>query len=363
MRTPALSLIAAILAGCTLAAPLAAPGVAVAARGNPPGQSGAVAQDTGLGRVYVAQPVSATVLVLATRGMQLQTILKVPPAPSALAVDPTHHRLYVASDPAGTVSVFDDRSGRLLRRATIGGHPGGLALTGGGHALIVTDTVSGAVLRMPVLPALGAPAQVLSIGPDGTQNVLLAPQSTWARHQTLLWARGFQPDEPVDIYWGIHLLKRAAADRAGVVISRITIPAGAGTGPNLVIVMGQWSAHSDSTILRVVRTPPASKRKPASPKPHGGTLDVLHRLLAPHLVLTLPAVPAVGPLKSVSRIHVRPTLPAFPFLVVVLLASSILLARSGRARRRRPKREPKRPKGAPPRVAKKSPRPARAASS
>jgi hypothetical protein len=341
-----------LLACAWLTLPVAPMGAHAAAQVAPLDQTGAVAQDTALNRVYVAQPVGNMVLVLAAGNMSLRAVLKVPGSPAAIAVDPNRHRVYVASDPSGVISAFDGRTDRLLRRVTVGGHPAGLALTDRGTALLITDRATGAVQRMPVLPALGSPQQVLALGADdGAENVLLAPTSTWGGQQALVWSRGFQPHEPVVIYWGIHILKHLTADAAGFVVTHITVPASrtkSALGDHLVIVMGQQSMHSESTLLTVIPAPPPPKRVPHKPARHSSTDDALHRLLAPRLVLSVPRVSGPGPLKHLPTISAHPSVPAFPIVALLVLICCALIVHSGRRRRKRAKLAPPiQPKTAP----------------
>ena len=286
-------------------------GAPVAAQRSPQDQSGAVVQDGPLGRIYVAQPVANVVLVLSATNMSLLDALKVPAAPAALALDASRQRLYVASDAAGVISVFDARSNRLLQQRAIGGRPRGLALSARGAALIVTNATNGAVLRLRVLPTLGTPTPLISLSMDGPRDVLLAPEATWVGQRSLVWARGFQAGEPVDLYWGVQLLKRVVADKAGFVITKLTVPKGVGLGYHLVILMGRWSTRSESTLLNVLRTPPPPKSV-AKKAPRSSIFKSLNRLLTPRLVLKPRAQPRGAAQAPAASQHTSTGYPCLP---------------------------------------------------
>ena len=89
------------------------PGIrSVAAAGLPGGQSGAIAEDRQLGRLYVAQPASNVVFVLAASTMDVQAVLKIPPSPSAIVVDETSHRVYVGRAEIGAAWSKRSEEGR-----------------------------------------------------------------------------------------------------------------------------------------------------------------------------------------------------------------------------------------------------------
>lgn len=304
-----------------------------------PAQSGAIVQDTKTGLVFIAVPVGNSVMVLATAGMSMKAVLKVPPTPSALSLDPHLNRLYVSSDAAGVISVFDSRTFRLLEQRTIGGHPGGLALTAYGKILMVTDSVSGAVLRMTAEPKLGYPAQSATLGPDALP--LLAPSTLPSGASTLIWGRGFQANEAVDVYWGVNLLKRVLADSAGIVTTNVTVPKASDLGLHLLILIGQSSTHSASALVSVVHAAlPASKVLLKPKAPAHSIMDTVKTLLKPRVSISLAALPAIGPIKSFQ--HMKPVggIPVMPILIALVAATSVLLFNMGRKRRKRVKAAP-----------------------
>lgn len=330
-----------VILACALLALL--PGAALAAGSQ--GQAGAIGEDHGLGRLYLAPPASNVVFVMSASTMAVEVILKVPPSPAAIAVDSSRHRVYVASDAAGVISVFDGRTCRLLRTLPVGGHPGGLTLAAGGTALLVTDRVSGALQRVPLTPVPGDPGQIFTAGSSAAPVLVLAPPSGPIGARGAAWSRGFYPGEPVVLYWGVQPLARFRADRSGIGTTSFRVPGGVSLGQHLVIMMGQVSTRSVSTLLTVVPVPrPPKPRRHVPPPP-----SLLARLLAPRLVLSVPASVAIGPLSKLAGPHPGLAAPAMAVEAAVALLCAALVARSGRGRQRRARvrKEAKAQKGRP----------------
>lgn len=254
----------------------------------PPAQSSAMTQVSSSGHIYIIQPVSNSVFIRA-RNMSLLSVLAVPATPSALAADPLRRRVYVASDAAGMISVIDDRTYRVIHIYAVGGHPRGLALLDQGRTLLVSDGVSGDMEQFSPLAAASKPRELLTIGPAAASTVELTPRPAAMGGHVLAWARGFSPGEPVEVFWvswGARPLARVRANPAGIVTIPFQAPSGISLGQHLVILYGQWSTTSESTLLDVIHAPPTPKiaHRAMPPRPP----SLLQRLLAPSITLPLP---------------------------------------------------------------------------
>lgn len=326
-------------------------------------QSGAIAEDGRTGRVYLAQPASDSVFVLAAGSTSLLAVLRVPAAPSALALDSLHGRIYVASDAAGLVSAFDTRTYHLIHVYSVGGHPAGLFLTGRGKYLDIADGAAGTLSRLTLATPGTAPAQMFNVGPATAPTALLSPHSAALGSQAFVWAHGFNPGEPVAVSWGVRPLARGVADAMGVAMITFHVPAGTALGNHLVIVQGQWpDRRTSSGLVNVIPAPPvrphAVKRPARQPKAHATSL--LKQILAPAITLPLSlpgtrstqathaakgthAAPAGHASQSSNARHAAPSAPQkaagiripIALLTIVLLPLVLLALKMAAARRRR----------------------------
>jgi len=308
--------------------PAAASTHAVAARA----QSGAIALDPTLGVTYLAQPVSNTVFVLSSKDSSLLGVLDTPPSPTGLAVDSRKHLLYVSSDRTGVVTVFNEKTRRVIRTLAIGGHPAGLSLMNKGQALLVTDSESGTIQELPLGAKGGSPIELLNVGPGADSSAMLSPSSAPKGTHVLAWGRGFAPGEAVEAYWGLTPLVRARANGTGMVRAHFIVPRRAPLGQQLIVLIGQHTTHSESTLLTVIKTPPPPKRIPVKappPKP------LLQRLLGPKLMLVVPTAVAVGPLKKLASSKSSIGIPAFELEAAVAVVCLVLILRMRRRRRKK----------------------------
>lgn len=294
-----------------LAMTLAAGAVAPAQAAGP--QSGAIASDSASNHLYIAQPRSNAVFVLAAKDMRLLTVLDVPPTPAAIAVDPARGRVYVASDDAGMITAFDDRTFALLHIYAVGGHPSGLTLVDRGKTLLIGDSMSGATQRLAVLSPKGRLRQVFTAGGDGSSLLLLAPSTVWSGQQARVWARGFSPGEPVGVYWGWQPLVSAVANAAGIVKATFEVPRHVARDTHLIILNGRWSKVSASGLIHVIAAPRAPT---IHHKRHMIRTSLLQQVMAPAVTVPVPAAvvrlyaqlthhttPAPAPARSSGSVH------------------------------------------------------------
>ncbi len=256
----------------------------VHADGLPP-QSGAMAVDTTSNHLYIAQPHSNAVFVLAAGTMRLLTVLDVPPSPSAITIDAARGRVYVASDAAGMITAFDDRTFKLLHIYNVGGHPSGLAMTDRGKTLLIGDGVDGATQRMEALAPQRGLLQVFTVGAAGSSLLLAAPGTAWSGEQVRVWGRGFAPGETVGVYWEWASLTHVVANAAGMIKATVQVPPHVPLDTQLIIANGEQSKVSTSVMLHVVHAPPPPK---LHHKPHVVKTSLLQQLLAPTVTVPIP---------------------------------------------------------------------------
>jgi hypothetical protein len=254
------------------------------ADGLPP-QSGAMAVDTTSNHLYIAQPHSNAVFVLAAGTMRLLTVLDVPPSPSAITVDPARGRIYVASDAAGMITAFDDRTFNLLHIYNVGGHPSGLAMTDRGKTLLIGDGVDGTTQRLQALAPQRGLLQVFSVGTAGSSLLLAAPGTAWSGEQVRVWGRGFAPGERVGVYWEWARLTHVVANAAGMIKATVQVPPRVPLDTQLIIANGEQSKVSTSAMLHVVHAPPPPK---VHHKVHVVKTSLLQQLLAPTVTVPIP---------------------------------------------------------------------------
>lgn len=315
---------------------------------------GVVGQDPVIHRLYVAQPATNKVLVFdsaVSTSMNLVGALAVPPRPAAIAVDTSRHLLYVASDDTGTLTRYDDRTLKKLKTLQLSGRPGGLSLMYGGNVLIITDAIPGEVSQLQVEPTIGPFSHVLSTGPGPNPTVMLTPASAWGGEKVVIWARDFLPGELVQVSWGMVRMVTLKADELGSIVGTFTVPKPANKkkpdlGPHLVVLIGQSSSRSQSTLLTAVAAPPPPRViKPVPPKPPSPMTRRMSALFGIKVSLAAPGPLAIGPLKN-RQVHV-----AWMYLVYVYIAATIMLLILRRARRRKSPPPPKKKKGPAPRRA------------
>ena len=329
---------------------------AKATAGTPASFGGAIGQDPVLHRLFIAQPAANKVLVFDSTNLTSTVLLgtfDVPARPASIAVDTTRHLVYIASDATGVITRYSERTMKRLSRVHLGGKPGGLTLIYAGNVLLITDEVSGEISQLQVEPAIGQPTQVLSMGPENPA-VTIAPSSAWPGHKVEVWGQDFQPNELVQVSWGMIPMVKLKADSIGTVAGTFTVPKPLSAkkpdlGPHLIVLIGQTSSRSLSGLLNVVRVPPPPKVvKPIPPKPPSAMSLKLKALFGFKVTLAAPKMLAIGPLKHL-QIHV-----AWMYLVFVYIVVTMMLLILRRARRRKPQPEPKednkkKKKGFPPR--------------
>ena len=254
------------------------------ADGLPP-QSGAMAIDTTSNHLYIAQPHSNAVFVLAAGTMRLLTVLDVPPSPSAITIDPVRGRVYVASDAAGMITAFDDRTFNLLHIYNVGGHPSGLAMTDRGKTLLIGDGVDGTTQRMQALAPQRGLLQVFSVGAAGSSLLLAAPGTAWSGESVHVWGRGFASGESVGVYWEWAPLTHVVANAAGMIKATVQVPPRVPLDTQLIIANGEQSKVSTSAMLHVVHAPPPPK---VHHKVHVVKTSLVQQLLAPTVSVPIP---------------------------------------------------------------------------
>jgi hypothetical protein len=234
------------------------------------------------------------------------------------------------------ISAFDERSFKLNQIYTVGGRPAGLTLAGAGKTLLVADAVTGAVTSMPVHGKAAQPSPVIALGPGAPPQ--LGPQSVAGGQTTMLWAQGFAPGEPVDVYWvywGAKPLARAIASPTGIVTVAVTVPPRVGLGDHMLIIYGRRSTTSESVLVHITPAPPVVKHVRRTVRPHKPT--VLDHLLSRGITVPNPLAAIASKSKRTGHAAAQAgiqvpivLLPLVPLLLLMARMPSVLRKRKAR---------------------------------